>query len=142
MKKIKLIAEQTFLLTFLIMLVMGLEGLVSYLRHDPIQFDWYIPFSAIIGSFFCCLPSLLFFTEKPLSKNQYRLLRLFHFLLIYGIVIGFGWLFHWYTNFKYFLIISVAYVINYFLIWNFSLLIYKHDEKLINEALSSIQDED
>lgn len=142
MKKIKLIAEQTFLLTFLIILVMGVMGFVSFLQNDPVLFAWYVPLSAIVVSFLCCLPTLLFFTEKPLTKTQYHLLKWFHFFLIYAIVLGFGWLFHWYTNLKYFLIISIAYVINYFMIWNFSILIQKYDEKLINDALSAIQDED
>lgn len=142
MRKIKLIAEQTFLLTFLIMIIMGAEGLISYVCHDPLTFSWYIPLSTIFVSFLCCLPTLIFFTEKPLTKLQLRLLKVVHFFLIYAIVMGAGWLFHWYGSLKYFLITSLAFVINYLLVWVFSIMLHKYDEKLINEALSAIQDED
>ena len=142
MKKIKLIMEQTFLLTFLIMVIMGVEGLISYLSHDPLQFSWYIPFSAILVSFLSCLPTLMFFSEKPMSKRRFLIIKVVHFFLVYAIVLGAGWMFHWYTNLKYFIVISIAYLINYLLVWHFSLLLQKYEEKLINEALGQIQDED
>lgn len=142
MRKIKLIAEQTFLLTFLIMVIMGVEGFISYLCHDPLTFSWHIPFSVIFVSFLCCLPTLIFFTEKPLTKLQLKLLKLVHFFLIYAIVMGAGRLFNWYSTMKYFLITSLAVLINYVLVWTFSSMLQKYDEKLINEALSTIQDED
>lgn len=142
MKKIKLILEQTFMLSFLMQVVMGLEALYSYLTDDLIAFAWYVPLSILLASFLCSLPTLLFMTERELPKLLRRLLPLFHCLLLYVLVMGMGYLFHWYSSLTYFLVTSVSYFVIYALVWCFSRFLEKYDEKLINDALLAIRDED
>ena len=142
MKKIKLILEQTFMLSFLMQVVMGLEALYSHLTNDPIAFSWYVPLSILLASFLCSIPTLLFMTERELPKLIQRLLPLFHCLLLYVLVMGMGYLFHWYTTLTYFLVTSVSFFVIYALVWTFSRFLQKYDEKLINDALLTIRVED
>jgi hypothetical protein len=55
---------------------------------------------------------------------------------------GMGYLFHWYTTLTYFLVTSVSFFVIYALVWTFSRFLQKYDEKLINDALLTIRDED
>ena len=142
MRKMKLILEQTFLLSFLIQVVMALEALFSYVTGDPVTFSWYVPLTVILASFLCSLPTLILMSEREFPKGVRRLLPIFHILLLYVLTMGMGYLFHWYTTLKYFLVTSVAFFVIYALVWNFSLFLQKYDEKLINDALLAIQDED
>ena len=142
MKKIKLILEQTFMLSFLMQVVMGLEALYSHFTNDPIAFSWYVPLSILLASFLCSIPTLLFMTERELPKLIQRLLPLLHCLLLYVLVMGMGYLFHWYTTLTYFLVTSVSFFVIYALVWTFSRFLQKYDEKLINDALLTIRDED
>lgn len=121
---------------------MALEALFSYVTGDPVTYDWYIPLTVILASFLCSLPTLILMSEREFPKGVRRLLPIFHILLLYVLTMGMGYLFHWYTTLKYFLVTSVAFFVIYALVWNFSLFLQKYDEKLINDALLAIQDED
>lgn len=142
MKKFKLILEQTFMLSFLIQVVMTLESLYAHFTDGVITFSWYVPLSVVLASFACSLPTLILMTERELPKLLRRLLPLIHCVLLYCLVMGMGYLFRWYTTFTYFIVTSISYFVIYALVWTFSLFLNKYDEKLINDALLAIQDED
>ena len=142
MKKIKLILEQTFMLSFLMQVVMGLEALYSYLTDDLITFSWYVPLSILLASFLCSIPTLLFLSDRELPRPLRRMLPLLHCILLYALVMGMGYLFHWYSTLTYFLVTSASYFVIYALVWSFSRFLQKYDEKLINDALLTIRDED
>jgi len=140
MKKVKLILEQTFMLSFLMQVVVSLESLYSRIMGEPIVFDWYIPLSIVLASFLCSLPTLILMSERELPLR--RLLPLFHCILLYALVMGMGYLFHWYSTLTYFIVTTISYFVIYALVWTFSVFLKKYDEKLINDALLAIQDED
>ena len=142
MKKRKIIMEQTFLLSFLMLTITGLEGIYSHWNGDPISFSWYLPASLLLMSFLCSLPTLLLLSEKNMTKKEWGLRIACHCLITYALVMGAGYLFHWYVSLTYFLVTTVAYFIIYVLVWVFTLFLEKYDEKLINEALKNIRDED
>ncbi|MBR6478101.1 MAG: hypothetical protein IKS85_06605, partial [Lachnospiraceae bacterium] len=93
MKKMKLILEQTFMLSFLIQVVMALESLYSYLVGDPVWYSWYTPISVILVSFLCSIPTLLLLIayEQP-KGGLWRLMPLIHCILLYAFVMGMGYL--------------------------------------------------
>ena len=142
MKKIKIVLEQTFMLSFLIQVVMSLEALYSHAMGTTIDFSWYTPISCVLASFLCSLPTLILMTEKELPRPVRRLLPVLHCALVYVLIIGFGYVFHWYSNLTYFIITTIAYFVIYAIVWTLTLLSIKYDEKLINDALLTIQDED
>ena len=142
MKKLKMIMEQTFLLSFLMLAVTSIEGIYSYFAGDPEVFSWFVPLTLLLMSFLCSLPTLFLLTEKNLTKLQWHLRITFHCILLYALVMGGGYLFHWYTNLTYFIVTSVAYFVIYCLVWVFTIFLTKYDEKLINDALAGIRDEE
>ena len=142
MKKVKLILEQTFMLSFLIQVVMSLEALYSRAINYSFGFPWYTPLSCILASFLCSLPTLILIKEKESSGPARRILPILHFVLLYVLVMGLGYVFHWYSNLTYFIITTIAYFVIYAIVWTLTLLSIKYDEKLINDALLTIQDED
>ena len=134
--------EQTFFLSFLIQAVAGLEGLVAFINGDAGGLAWYIPLSFMLGSLLCSIPTLLFLTDKNLSKAEWRIRKVLHCLIVYAIVMGMGYLFHWYRNLTYFLVTTIAYFVIYTAVWMFTMFLERYDEHVINEALSRIRDED
>ena len=137
-----MIIEQTFLLSFLMLTVTSIEGLYSYFAGAPEVFSWFVPLTLLFMSFLCSLPTLLLMTEKNLTKLQWRMRIAFHCVLLYALVMGGGYLFRWYTNLTYFIVTSVAYFVIYCLVWSFSIFLTKYDEKLINDALAVVRDEE
>lgn len=142
MKKFKIILEQTFMLSFLMLVVMSLEALYAHFVGDYFDFDWYIPISVVLSSFLCSLPTLILMSDRELPKPLRRLLPFLHCMLLYVLVMGLGYLFHWYSTLTYFIVTTISYFVIYALVWTFSLFLKKYDEKLINDALLAIQDED
>jgi len=55
---------------------------------------------------------------------------------------GCGYLFRWYRGTLGFIMTSVIYVIIYLGTWLGTILIFKHEEKIISDALEKIRDEE
>lgn len=63
-----------------------------------------------------------------------------HFLLVALCVLSFGYLFQWYTKLIGMLVVFVSYSVIYVVVWAVTILMFKHDEKVINGALDSVRD--
>ncbi|MBP5223732.1 MAG: DUF3021 family protein [Lachnospiraceae bacterium] len=142
MKNMRYLIVQTFMLTFLITTVISLEGIASYLSGDPITLSWYLPGSVLLVSILCSLPTVLLLPGTSFTKKQWALRKLLHCFFLYLLVMGSGYLFHWYTTKLYFFITSIAFYVIYVLIWIGIRMIGRYEEKLINDALKNIQDEE
>ena len=145
MKKMKLVAEQTLMVSFMVLCYVSIYGLVI-LRKDNDYFDWFIPGSIVITSFLCSLITVFFLFEhqdpKDQSKLNFRLRSVIHFILLYLLIMGCGYLFRWYTGTLGFIMTSVIYVIIYHGTCLGTILIFKHEEKIISDALEKIRDEE
>ena len=145
MKKMKMVAEQTLMVSFMVLCYVSIYGLVI-LRKDNDYFDWFIPGSIVITSFLCSLITVLFLfvhqDSKDQSKLNFRLRSVIHFILLYLLIMGCGYLFRWYTGTLGFIMTSVIYVIIYHGTCLGTILIFKHEEKIISDALEKIRDEE
>ncbi len=145
MNRLKLIFEQTMMVSFMVLCYISLFGLFS-LRGTGMGFDWYIPGSVVLASFFCSLVTV--FLLYPAAENRdesparYYVRLVAHFILLYGLIMGFGYLFYWYRGTFGFILTSVIYAVIYAGSWIITLLIFKRDEKLISGALDKIRDEE
>lgn len=146
MKKLKYIGFQTLLISFLMLCVITLEGVLNYFFGTPLSFSWYIPLSILIVSILCSLPTavLLWLQENESTRRPLfsKLAPVLHFLLLAVIVMGGGYLFRWYSSFPYFCATLLSYIIIYALVWIITLSLVKKDDRLINEALKKIRDEE
>ena len=64
------------------------------------------------------------------------------FVLLYGLIMGFGYLFYWYRSMLGFILTSVIYVLIYAGVWLGMFVLFRRDEKLISDALDRIRDEE
>lgn len=145
MKKLKIVMEQTMLVSFLVLCVVSIIGLLVMRKNDW-SFDWYTPGSIIVASFLCSLVTVLLLYndkyDKELSALMHNLMTLLHFVLMYIIIIAFGHLCNWYNTLHGFAFISVIFVVVYAAAWVGTGLMFRHDEKLISDALESVRDKE
>ena len=145
MYKLKVIFEQTMMVSFMVLCYVSVYGLFA-LRGEDLGFDWYIPGSIVLASFFCSLVTvfLLYDTgeDKDDSPVKYYVRLIAHFILVYAVIMGFGYLFYWYRGTTGFILTSVIYVVIYAGSWIGTELFFRQDEKLISDALDKIRDEE
>ncbi|WP_035777081.1 hypothetical protein [Butyrivibrio sp. AE3004] len=145
MKKIKILIEQTLMVSFMTQCYVSLYGLLVMKKYGY-QFDWYIPGSIVIASFLCSLITVFLLYGKSDRKNYSILIHyirvIAHFILLYVIIMGIGYLCYWYRGIWGFILTSVIYVIIYAGTWVGTILIFRHEEKLISKALDNIRDDD
>ena len=80
--------------------------------------------------------------NKDESPVKYYIKLISHFILVYAVIMGFGYLFYWYRGTTGFILTSVIYVVIYAGSWIGTELFFRHDEKLISDALDKIRDEE
>ncbi|MCR5670189.1 MAG: DUF3021 domain-containing protein [Butyrivibrio sp.] len=145
MKKIKVIMQQTMLVSFLVLCVVSLYGLFI-MRTNEWCFDWYTPGSIVVASFCCSVVTVLLLYgdlyDKAPSVFRINVLTLIHFVLMYVIIMAFGKLFHWYNKAQGFILISVIFVVVYAGAWIGTGIMFWHDEKIISDALDNVRDEE
>ena len=145
MKKLKIVMEQTMMVSFLVLCVVSLNGLLV-MRKNEWSFDWYTPGSILVVSFLCSLVTVLLLYndkyDKELSALMHNLMTLLHFVLMYIIIIVFGHLCNWYKTMHGFAFISVIFVVVYAAAWVGTGIMFKHDEQLISDALESVRDKE
>lgn len=144
MNKVKLIYNQTLMISTGILFAMGIRTVVLYFLNGEymVNWQWYIPISMIIAGFLCALASLILYREDDNKKVNEYVTKGIHFVLVYGIVSLCGYIFRWYTNLREYLFIVMLYVIIYVCVWVYSIWMFKNDEKIINKAIDEIRDEE
>ncbi len=145
MNRLKLIFEQTMLVSFMVLCYISVFGLFA-LRDTGMGFDWYIPGSIVLASFLCSLITVFLLysavENKDESPVQYYIKLVAHFILLYALIMSFGHLFYWYRGTFGFILTSVIYVLIYAGTWVGTILLFRRDEKLISDALDKIRDEE
>lgn len=141
-EKIKVLFLQVLMISTGIVAVMSIEGVVYHLMGDTFMLDWYHPLSILVAAVLCTIPSVLFsgFEEWPKSKFMVRLV--IHALILYAVVAGLGYLFHWYSAFSGFICVSIGYFFVYVFVWVVTMWTNKRAANEINVALDNIRDEE
>lgn len=143
MDKLKILFQQTLMISTGILFVIGVEGLVSHLTGRNFEIEWYYPFSIILTGVLCSIPSLLLMMWAEESSKRRFLLQVFlHCLVILAIVSIVGWIFNWYSTLVQYLVVVIAYFVVYVFVWVATIWIHKDEENKINNALKNIQDEE
>ena len=144
MKKWKLIFSQTLMISTGILFGVGVQALIQHLNTGMknLEWQWYIPLSIIFTGFLCALASLFLLEDEGEKVSRSGLRIVLHFLFLFGVVAGCGYLFGWYDNALGLAVIGGMYVLIYGFVWAGSLWMGKADEKKINEAIDQIRDEE
>ncbi|MCR5507799.1 MAG: DUF3021 domain-containing protein [Lachnospiraceae bacterium] len=144
MNKAKIIFNQTLMISTAILFGMGIRTAVLYLAAGQymINWQWYIPLSIVMVGFFCALASLILYDDSDAGRISQRLRICIHFLLVFGIVSLFGYLFDWYSDLPQYLLIVIMYIVIYAFVWISTIWILKADADKINDAIKEIRDEE
>ncbi len=144
MNRIKLVFNQSMMVSSAILFGLGIEALITHLMGEDkyFEWDWYVPLSIIATGVLSSLPSMLLADGEKVTRKQAYIRIAIHFVCVYLIVIGCATVFDWYDTAFGFGIISFMYVLIYLFVWASSWWLLKADEKKINEALKDIRDEE
>lgn len=144
MKKLKLIFNQTLMISTAILFGIGIQSLLLHFTQgtEVLRWQWYIPLSIVLTGFVCSLPTRFFLSIDHLSKGMLYLRIAIHFVSIGGIVSLCGYLFRWYESLQAYLPILAMYVVIYCFVWIATAWMVKLDEKKINDAIKDLQDEE
>lgn len=141
MNKLKILFQQTTMISAMILLATGLEGVVKHMAGKDFILEWYHPLSFILTGFLGALPTPLVM-PRDLGRKQYLFLIASHCILLFGVVSLMGFLFHWYSNGADYLFVVITYFIIYVLVWAATFWLARRDEAKINQAIQEIQDEE
>lgn len=140
MEKLRIISIQTFVITFFMVFIIGMEGLIAYLTGDTFEFSWYMPLSVVIVATLTAIPSLLLIKD---GEGYFSIPRIvLHGICCYAMVIAAGYVFKWYTSLRYFIYTSVMFITVYVLVWVVTNLLFRAEDKKINSVLEKIRDEE
>ena len=111
MKRAKIIFNQTLMISTGILFDLGIQALINYLAGGKaeITWPWYIPLSVILTGFLCALATALLIDREGEGRAFGKLAIVLHFLALFAVVAGFGWLFGWYEDVGGLLVISAMY---------------------------------
>ena len=139
-EKVKIIFEQTLMITTGIFFMVGIGGVITHLQGGSYSLDWYLPLSIILIGFLCSLPTLLL---KEADGGRSGVLRIIlHCLSLFVIVSAAGYIFKWYTDYSGYISVVIIFLVVYAFVWSASLWMSKIDEAKINKALEQFHDEE
>lgn len=141
--KLKLIFNQTLMISSAILFGLGIQELIEYLVTGEMYFtwEWYVPLSIILCACVCSVPSVIFIDDESAGK-AFALKVVIHFVCIFAAVSLFAKLFGWFSTLAGYLVIAVMIVIIYAFTWIATRWLAKSDENKINTALDEIRDEE
>lgn len=139
-KMLPFIFRQTVLISFFMLLLIGIEGIMEHIAGNTFYLIWYMPMSIVIVGFLCSFPMLVLFKDGEYTVSLPRVI--IHGFLCYAIVMTSGYLFRWYTQPLYFLITSVLFIVIYALVWITSILVNRAETRKINKILEQFRDEE
>lgn len=140
MDKLRIVSIQTFVITFFMVFIIGIEGLIAYLTGEAFEFCWYMPLSVVIVAILTAIPSLLLIKD---GEGYFSITRIvLHGICCYVMVMAAGYVFKWYTTLRYFIYTSVMFIIVYVLVWVVTKLLFRAEDKRINSVLEKIRDEE
>lgn len=141
MAKLKFLFQVNLLVSFGVLLGVGIQGMICTWIGTRFVLEWHFPISVIVTSILCSGPTYLLIKEYN-EKKVYYICSAVHAVLLFIIVAGMGYLFRWYTSVESFvsmvLIYLAVHVFVRFGLW----FLAKKDETKINRALKNYSDKE
>jgi hypothetical protein len=122
-------------------MLLGL-GIISLVSEDHFGWPWYMPFQTLGLALVTALASLIYYSKNELTKNEFIVRTIFHFIVLLGVVIAAGYWFGWWTKLSGLLIVVGNFVVIYITIHVVTDLVQRRESKKINEALKNINSDE
>lgn len=134
---LKLIFQHFLLITFIMTFSLGIVGL-----FDRDVWPWYMPFELIAMAAITSLGSVIFYNKTELTKKQFLVRVILHFILLVSVELGLGYLFKWWSHWDGILINLGIFLIIYVSVWVITAIQDHHSSERINKALKNKQNEE
>lgn len=141
MDKLKLLFQLILLISFGILLGVGIEGIVFTLLGESFVMEWHFPISVIVTSVLCSVPTLVLVKEYN-EKRIYYICSVIHAVLLFVIVAIMGYLFRWYASMEFLMPVFWIYVLVHIFVRGGLWFLAKKDETKINQALKDYSDKE
>ena len=141
MNKIKMLFQQTTMISSMVLLAIGIEGVVRHMAGFDFILEWYHPLSIVLTGFLGALPTPLVW-NKSNRRKKFLFMLVAHCILLFGVVSLMGFLFRWYSNAVEYMFVAIAFFVIYVLVWIATFWLVRRDEVKINRAIQEIQDEE
>ena len=142
MEKLKILFQQTLMISTGILFFTGINGLISHLMGADFYFAWYYPLTIIFLGFLCALPTFLFIMSEWSGQKHFLSNMILHCFSVWAIVSIAGRILKWYSTLKQFLMVTIEYILIYIFVWLASMWLIRAEDKKINRALTDIQDKE
>ena len=142
MEKLKILFQQTLMISIGILFFTGINGLISHLAGTDFYYAWYYPLTIIFIGFLCALPTFLFIMSEWSGQRRFLSNLILHCLSVWVIVSIAGRILKWYFILKQFLMVTMEYILIYIFVWLASMWLIRAEDKIINQALTDIQDKE
>ena len=134
---LKMLIIQFLLISVCVLLGMGLMSLIL---KDYDSWGWYMPFQILLVSLLTSLASLVYVSKKELSKKEFIIRGVIHFILLLIIVYTLGYFFKWWSEWSGILIVFAIFITVYLIVFITTYMSEKKDSNKINEALKNFHD--
>lgn len=143
MKIIKTILLQAMMISYGILAEISISIAIAHLMGgESWILEWYHPLSFILCGLLGAIPTYIFRNMESLSRKQFVVRLILHCLVLYAIVMLFGYIFKWYTVPDGFIAVSIGFFIVYAFVWLATYFFYRQEDKAINAAIDMIRDEE
>ena len=133
---IKLVVEHFFMITVAVLFFTSLRFIGA--ESIPPFYPWMVLLSGATGS----IPTLLFYFRTEPTKKQFIIRVILHFIVIVTLIMTFGFIFSWYTDFFEGLIIFGMILAVYASVWFLSYKLNVSMANNINDALNRLNDDE
>lgn len=138
-KLMKTILLQFVLISTCILFGTGFFCLVTGSHNS---WPWYMPFEVLGIALVTACGTLIHCSTKEVSKKEFIVRSVIHFIVLLGIVVGAGYLFKWWSEIPSLLIICAIFVFVYAVVFTVMYLKQKNDSNKINEALKKLDNDE
>lgn len=142
MRGAKKLFVQSMMISTSILFLNGINMVLQHLAGNDIALMWYHPLTIVATGVLCSLPTPLLENRDSWGHSAFIIRVSLHFLVLWAVVIGAGYLFNWYESIGDCASVSIIFLIIYVFVWLAGHWLDKQDEKKINRALDAIRDEE
>lgn len=117
----------------IVVCLLGFQGILGLINQST--FSYLFPMQILGVSALTALCSLVYYGKYDMSRKEFIVRIIIHFILISIVVLGFGYLASWYDSIEGALGVFFVFIIVYVFVWIMSFISDKKTSDNINEAL-------
>ena len=111
MNLVKKLFVQSMIISTSILFLNGINMVFQHFAGNDITLQWFHPITIILTGILCSLPTILLRNSDQWDRKTFLRRVPLHYLSLYAVVAGAGWLFGWYRDAESLISISMIFFI-------------------------------